>query len=866
MNNPFIIFALGTLVRGALLFLLIQLTEKMLGRKLLFSGFRWFYIVIALLIVLPVGRFDVSIPAAAQRATTLEAPGWEPFNWLTHDAAEQLNPLPLPQQGYPIVYDDGIIIITPLMVFWFCIAAYFAVVALTLIAQFRRVMSWRRQVLNCPKIQNGRLFLIFKTVERSCAMEKYRISLRDGSRILPVPASFGSMGWRIILCPAAEIEQYSDQEIKMLILHEMAHFRNRDNVSGLFAHMISALLFFNPFFKWTLKRLVLVWELDCDAYVRTTMRLSRADEITYARLLFAYKMKLNELAPSAGLGLSAEAQELHLRLKEMSQGRVNKRRRVVALITGITAATFFAMLTPGRLSAQELVKSIAKEIDIKNAADVTLDAFSDFDNFIFGLIPPRIDRSFFVDTGGGSPRAWPEIAKLQDTLFEYIAAYSGDQNYSPEFEHILRLAADLATTMCDRSYDGSDSAQAFRDTLMATASEIRRTIYKLRFRAWREGVRTPEIVATAESVGFAHFNDEDFEQFEGFARSYFADPFGGEPLARTEENANFTWQYLIARDEIADEEPLLCAFAMQVPYGEFVQLARIRLGRTPDDFATLQLAAINVHANFYQPFMEQAFKSALTLNPELIMNRVLALNPRALEATEFITDALRGYPDLYSIFVAQSPSGDNVLKVELEKTAIIELNRVKTAAEYAKRIAQEIYNAEKAKLDARLDDLNRRKEIDAQSTEKHALEQRILDDELSIAALKLKAEFMQQECAILLGEYRYRTLVSPAELNARQIQYFNALEPSTTLQRIGIMKEIEALNTALATNRFLLESNALKERHKSGELTDSEHTTLAAELAAANKLELLLIDSRKADLDYQEDLATHELKKAARSR
>ena len=124
---------------------------------------------------------------------------------------------------------------------------------------------------------------------------------------ITVPAAIGFFRPAIVF-PAWLLPQLSPEEIKLVLLHELAHFRRWDDWSNLVQKIAKAMFFFHPAVWWIESRLTLEREMACDDMVLTQTASPRA----YASSLISFAEKLQN---ARGLAL---AQALVSRMRDMS--------------------------------------------------------------------------------------------------------------------------------------------------------------------------------------------------------------------------------------------------------------------------------------------------------------------------------------------------------------------------------------------------------------------------------------------------------------------------------------------------------------------------------------------------------------------
>ncbi len=122
-----------------------------------------------------------------------------------------------------------------------------------------------------------------------------------------VPAAVGFFQPAIII-PAWLLPQLSAEEMKLILLHEIAHLRRWDDWTNLIQKFVRAIFFFHPAVWWIERRLTLEREMACDDMVLAETASPRA----YAASLISFAEKLQD---SRALVL---AQALVGRLRQMS--------------------------------------------------------------------------------------------------------------------------------------------------------------------------------------------------------------------------------------------------------------------------------------------------------------------------------------------------------------------------------------------------------------------------------------------------------------------------------------------------------------------------------------------------------------------
>ena len=134
---------------------------------------------------------------------------------------------------------------------------------------------------------------------------------------LRVPAALGFFQPSIVL-PAWAVDELRLEELKTIVLHELAHLRRWDDWTNLAQKVVKAIFFFHPAVWWIENRLALEREMACDEVVLRETGNPRA----YARSLVAVAEKSAQrvrLAKALSLAQNALGRigEISLRLTEI---------------------------------------------------------------------------------------------------------------------------------------------------------------------------------------------------------------------------------------------------------------------------------------------------------------------------------------------------------------------------------------------------------------------------------------------------------------------------------------------------------------------------------------------------------------------
>lgn len=164
---------------------------------------------------------------------------------------------------------------------------------------------------------------------------KLRLCISDQVR---VPTAIGFFRPSIIL-PAWLLEELPPEELKIILLHELAHLRRWDDWTNLVQKLLKAIFFFHPAVWWIERRLVLERELACDDMVVERTRNPRAyaaSLVSLAERTFANKMRLGRALALAQNALG-RLQQTSTRLAEILDANRSCSRRSWRPAVGIVA-------------------------------------------------------------------------------------------------------------------------------------------------------------------------------------------------------------------------------------------------------------------------------------------------------------------------------------------------------------------------------------------------------------------------------------------------------------------------------------------------------------------------------------------------
>ena len=204
----------------------------------------------------------------------------------------------------------------------------------------RHVSALRR---DCREIDANSYPALMEVNERQS--RRVRLLVSDDVRI---PTALGFFQPAVVL-PSWTLRDLSADELKIILLHELAHLRRWDDWTNLAQKFVKALFFFHPAVWWIDSRLALEREIACDDIVleqTANARTYAASLVSIAERVVAEKMRMGRalaLAQSA-LGRVKEVSQRVAQILDTKRERTNRGwRPALAMIGTLSVVTLVAM-------------------------------------------------------------------------------------------------------------------------------------------------------------------------------------------------------------------------------------------------------------------------------------------------------------------------------------------------------------------------------------------------------------------------------------------------------------------------------------------------------------------------------------------
>lgn len=195
-------------------------------------------------------------------------------------------------------------------------------------------------------IASGRVVPLHNFLPREVADELSSISTRRIDLVIVErnlgPAVAGLLR-PVILLPEQMIEQYSQKELKMVVLHEFEHIRRYDTVLLFVAQLVTVMHWYNPLAYWLKRQMQAQAEIAVDA---ATLRKLGADKVKpYAELLF--KIASVNCTPANLISMARKSASFGQRIEQLAEFEYQTTLRsclgllaiIGVMLTGLSDAT-----------------------------------------------------------------------------------------------------------------------------------------------------------------------------------------------------------------------------------------------------------------------------------------------------------------------------------------------------------------------------------------------------------------------------------------------------------------------------------------------------------------------------------------------
>jgi len=163
---------------------------------------------------------------------------------------------------------------------------------------------------------------------------KNEIAVHETNRV-NTPSLFGFIKPRLLF-PRGMIENFTDHELRLIILHELVHVKRRDVLLHWLVILVQSLHWFNPFVWLALHRLRLSLECVCDAAVLS--HLNSEQRHAYGNTLIKLVDRFSAAPLTPGLvSIINHENQIHRRITMIAKFKPTK--RVITIASGLLLLT-----------------------------------------------------------------------------------------------------------------------------------------------------------------------------------------------------------------------------------------------------------------------------------------------------------------------------------------------------------------------------------------------------------------------------------------------------------------------------------------------------------------------------------------------
>ncbi|MSR56565.1 MAG: hypothetical protein EXS05_02695 [Planctomycetaceae bacterium] len=199
----------------------------------------------------------------------------------------------------------------------------------------RRGKSWRRT--DDPRVKA----LLAACCRRIGIDSKVSVLVSDDHS---GPAITGTFRPRIVL-PSAVQGEFSDEQLEMILLHELAHVRRRDLLVREAVLWLRVVHWFNPAAWWAFHRMEVEREIACDELVLDTAGADRRHSYGLTLLNVVQRASASALGPGL-LGVSGTSSRLQRRLAMIRDYRPRSRKMTLLAVAAIVVASAVGLTNP----------------------------------------------------------------------------------------------------------------------------------------------------------------------------------------------------------------------------------------------------------------------------------------------------------------------------------------------------------------------------------------------------------------------------------------------------------------------------------------------------------------------------------------
>lgn len=244
-----------------------------------------------------------------------------------------------------------------LPVFWgFIVISLFMAYILTYIVFEKRIHNSK---FKDERLQN----ILIKCKSRLSVDRKITLIKQN---IIKMPSIFGIFNVRILL--SEEISKMNDKEIEYIFLHELSHYKRKDNVLNILITILRCIHFFNPIIWLLLNQVKKDLELATDELAMENK--SKEEQKEYSKTLVYLSTMNSDKFLIQTMCLSDDRKNLERRIDSMKLiNKFKEKRKIIAIISLVIIALIvgiFCTKSNNYMSPKDIEKVMHKAGNCKN--------------------------------------------------------------------------------------------------------------------------------------------------------------------------------------------------------------------------------------------------------------------------------------------------------------------------------------------------------------------------------------------------------------------------------------------------------------------------------------------------------------------
>lgn len=246
------------------------------------------------------------------------------------------------------------------------------------------------------------------------------------SALIKSPALFGFIRPRLLL-PKAMLKETSQEEIRYIFLHELAHLKRRDIYLGWLTSFMQILHWFNPLIWFAFYRMRVDRELSCDAFVLSRAGKEKSQE--YGQAIIGLLRRFSRSQPLPALaGILENKSQLKRRITMIAQFKEDSYQWSPLAIFLILALCFVSFaFAVGRWDQNTFLPKYEPKISLRR---VETGPISDLSG------PPSLDGRYLCDVEGRNLIIRDLISGEDRVLTEWSRGSDSYPIISPENKHV----------------------------------------------------------------------------------------------------------------------------------------------------------------------------------------------------------------------------------------------------------------------------------------------------------------------------------------------------------------------------------------------------------------------------------------------